>query len=366
VALAGLVLRRFRAMASGRSFRENARVATSSASDIRSFAGLLAGHPVVLAPMDDVTDAPFRRLCRRLGAVICVTEFVRAEQLIHRSRSARRRIRFDEDDQPTGIQIYGANAGLLLEAAEIAAAARPAFVDINCGCWVPRVAAKGAGAAWLRDPGAMVEMARRIAAAIDLPVTVKTRIGWGPEPSMPIVDLARRLEDAGVAGLTVHCRTAQMGHQGAADWRWAAWVREAVAIPVLVNGDVRSAGDAARALAETGCAGVMVGRAAIDHPWIFGEARSWLAGSRSEPPTDRERVEAYRWLVAANAGQRGEKSGVEVTRRHLGLLGPRLRPVLQKPLCAAKTMLAVHRLLDDAAAGVAALEGSSGEDAARA
>lgn len=296
--------------------------------------------------MDDVTDAPFRRLCRRLGAVVCVTEFVRAEQLIHGSRAARRRVLLDADDAPTGIQIYGAGASLLLEAARVAAAARPAFVDVNCGCWVPRVAAGGAGAAWLRDPAAMVEMARRIVAAIDLPVTVKTRIGWGPESDMPIVDLARRLEDVGVAGLTVHCRTAQMGHGGAADWQWAARAREAVAIPVVVNGDVRSAEDALRALAETGCAGVMVGRAAIDHPWIFREARAQLEGGRADPPTDGERASAYRWLAAANADVRGERFGVEVTRRHLGLLGPRLRPALQQRLKAARTVAEVAALLD--------------------
>jgi tRNA-dihydrouridine synthase len=196
----------------------------------------------------------------------------------------------------------------------------------------------------------MVEMARRVVAAVSLPVTVKTRIGWGPESDMPIVDLARRLEDVGVAGLTIHCRTAQMGHEGQADWRWAARARGAVAIPVVVNGDVRSAGDAARALAETGCAGVMVGRAAIDYPWIFREAQALLDGRRLAPASDHERVETYRWLAAANADARGERFGVEVTRRHLGLLGPRLRPLLQKALYAAKTVAAVGRVLDGALA----------------
>jgi tRNA-dihydrouridine synthase B len=325
-------------------------LATPPQSGVDSFAALLAGSPVVLAPMDDVTDAPFRRLCRRLGAGVCVTEFARAEQLLHRSGGVRRRTHLDESDRPTGIQIYGADARLLLAAAEAAAGLRPAFVDINCGCWVPRVARRGAGAGWLREPAAMVEMVQRIAAAVELPVTVKTRIGWGSEAEMPIVDLARRLEDAGAAGLTIHCRTAQMGHEGTADWRWAARAQEAVGIPVLVNGDVRSADDVARALEETGCAGVMIGRASIDHPWIFREARARLAGSRLAPTTERERVEAYRWLVAANAGQRGERFGVEVTRRHLGLLGPRLRPLLRDALCAARTVDEVRRILDDAPA----------------
>lgn len=330
---------------------DNRGLASPSQSGTAEFAALIAGNPVVLAPMDDVTDAPFRRLCRRLGAGVCVTEFARAEQVIHASGGVRRRTHLDENDRPTGIQIYGAEARLLLAAAEVAAALRPAFVDINCGCWVPRVARRGAGAGWLREPSAMVEMVTRIAGAVDLPVTVKTRIGWGSEAEMPIVDLARRLEDAGAAGLTIHCRTAQAGHEGPADWRWAALAQEAVAIPVLVNGDVRSAEDAVRALLETGCAGVMIGRAAIDQPWIFREARARLAGGRPARTTERERIDAYRWLVAANAGHRGEKFGVEVTRRHLGLLGPRLRPLLREALCAARTLSEVLRILDDALSG---------------
>src|SRR5262245_38705825 len=165
-------------------------------------ADLLTRHPVVLAPMEDVTDAAYRRLCRQLGAVVCVTEFVRAEQLIAGARKARRKVALAADDRPTAIQIYGANPDLLLEAAPSASPARPACVAINRGGWVPRVTRGGAGAAWLRDPAAMVEMARRVVAAVGgagLPVTVKTRIGWGPESHMPIVDLARRLEDVGVA-----------------------------------------------------------------------------------------------------------------------------------------------------------------------
>jgi nifR3 family TIM-barrel protein len=314
---------------------------------LEPLAELLAASPVWLAPMEDVSDAPFRQICRSVGAHVCITEFVNAEQLLASSPHARRKVTLAAADRPTAIQIYGADPDRLLGAAQIAAEAQPAFIDINCGCWVPRVAGRGAGAAWLREPTAMVAMAQQIARTVSLPVTVKTRIGWGPESHMPIVELARRLEDAGVAALTIHCRTAQMGHRGDADWTWAARTRDAVRIPVIVNGDVRTAADVVRALADTGCAGVMIGRAAIDHPWIFREARALLAGSVAPAVTDDERLALYRALVIANAEQRGERFGVPMSRRHLGLLGP-LAPGIRSSLFAQGTLTGTLAVLDDA------------------
>jgi tRNA-dihydrouridine synthase B len=279
---------------------------------------LYTRNPVVLAPMEDVTDVVFRRLCRKHGATIAMTEFVNTEGLLRGCRNARRKIELADDDELTGIQIYGSNPGRLAEAARVAEHAAPLFIDINCGCWVPKIAGRGAGAGWLRDPSAMVAMARQTVESVSLPVTVKTRIGLGPESHMPIVDLARRLEDAGVAAITIHCRTAQMGHSGAADWSWAARAREVVSIPVLVNGDVRSAEDAKRALSETGCEGVMVGRRAIEHPWIFREARALLdEGKDRALPSPAERLALCREHLIANVAQRGEPFGVYCTRRHL-------------------------------------------------
>jgi tRNA-dihydrouridine synthase B len=314
-------------------------------------AELLAAYPVVLAPMEDVTDAMYRALCRSMGAGLCVTEFIGAEQMIVGSRLAKRRAALPDGDTPTAIQIYGADPDALVRAAEVAARAAPVFLDINCGCWVPRVAGRGAGAGWLRRPDAMIEMAARIVRAIDLPVTVKTRIGWGPESDMPIVDLARRLEDVGVAALTIHCRTAAMGHSGRADWQWARRARDVVSIPVIVNGDVASVEDVQRALAETGCAGAMIGRAAIEDPWIFREARALFAGEPVPPrPSDAERIAVFRRLMLENVALRGELRGVTVTRRHLGLLGATLRPTL-RPLLFATTELATSLdILDRAAA----------------
>ena len=325
-----------------------------SPAELRS---LLFARPVILAPMEDVTDAVFRRLCREQGADICVTEFVNVEGLLRGCRNALRKMKLDDGDQPTAIQIYGSNPERLAEAARLAEASAPAFLDINCGCWVPKIAARGAGAGWLRDPGAMVAMARMVVQASAIPVTVKTRIGWGPESDMPIVDLARRLEDAGVQAITLHCRTAQMGHSGAADWAWAARAREAVSIPVIVNGDVKTAEDAERALRETGCAGVMVGRAAIDHPWVFGEARALLdRGVHVAPPTPEQRLDLCRKHLIANVEERGEPYGVRVTRRHLTgyLRGLHGASALRRQLLFCDSLEGCLAILDDAGQKLAA------------
>jgi tRNA-dihydrouridine synthase B len=283
------------------------------------FDALMANRPVILAPLEGYSDAIFRRLCRTHGAELCVTEFVNSENLLNSCKTAERKLTLHDGDEPTAIQIYGSNPHRLVDAARIAEAAQPLYVDINCGCWVPKIVARGAGAGWLRDPCAMVEMARLVVKAVALPVTVKTRIGWGPESEMPIVDLARRLEDAGVRALTIHCRTAKMGHNGSADWTWAQKAREVVSIPVIVNGDVRSAEDCKRALEMTGCAGVMIGRRAIEHPWIFAEARALLdEGVTRPPPTRAERLQISRDHLLVTVRQWGERIGVPLMRRHYG------------------------------------------------
>jgi tRNA-dihydrouridine synthase B len=318
---------------------------------------LYSQRPVVLAPMEDVTDAVFRRLCREHGATIALTEFVNVEGLLRGCHNARRKIELTPDDALTAIQIYGANPERLAEAARFAESAEPLFIDINCGCWVPKIAGRGAGAGWLRDPTAMVAMARLVVSSVRLPVTVKTRIGLGPESHMPIVELARRLEDAGVAAITIHCRTAQMGHSGAADWSWAARAQEAVGIPVLLNGDVRSADDAKRAVDETGCAGVMVGRRAIEHPWIFREARARLDhGADLAPPTAEERIALCRTHLAANVERRGEPFGVHCTRRHLAgyLKGLPGAAALRQDLNRCDSLVGCLAILDGALARVAA------------
>ncbi len=277
---------------------------------------ILARRPVMLAPMEDVTDAYFRELCRGFGADFTFTEFVNVEMLLAGAPTVRRKIELAPGEEPTvGIQIYGANRERLVEASLIAEAAGPAVIDINCGCWVPKIARRGAGSGWLRDVPAMAEMAGAIVRAVRLPVTVKTRIGWGDSPPRPDL-MARRLENAGVAAITLHCRTALQGHKGTADWSWAARVREAVTIPVIVNGGVETAADVERAFHETGCAGVMIGRAALNHPWIFREARQLATGLPATPPPVAERLELCRQHLRHNAVIRGERHGVHATRRH--------------------------------------------------
>lgn len=318
---------------------------------------MYAAKPVVLAPLEDVSDVVFRRLCRSLGAEITVTEFVNVEGLLRGCRNARRKIQLADDDVLTAIQIYGANPERLAEAARFAEEAEPFFIDINCGCWVPKIAGRGAGAGWLRDPEAMVAMAKMVVSSVSLPVTVKTRIGLGPESHMPIVDLARRLEDAGVAALTIHCRTANMGHSGSADWTWAQRAREVVKIPVLVNGDVRSADDARRAIDDTGCAGVMIGRRAIEHPWIFREAFGLLRGGVDvAPPSDLERIDLCKRHLVANVEERGEPHGVRCTRRHLSgyLSGLRGASQLRRALNLCDSLQGCLDILDGYLARAAA------------
>lgn len=283
------------------------------------FSALFEGNPAILAPMEDVSDAVFRKLCRERGADLCVTEFVNSEGLLRGCRNAKRKITLDADDKPTAIQIYGSDADRLAEAARVAEEAEPAFIDINCGCWVPKIAKRGAGAGWLREPDAMVAMAKMVVDSVSMPVTVKTRVGYGPESHMPILDLAKRLEDVGVRALTIHCRTAQMGHSGSAEWSWAAKARVGVSIPVIVNGDIDSGEAAKHALDLTGCAGVMIGRKAIEHPWVFREVRSVLDhGVTLAQPTREERLALCRQHLLAAVEFRGEKSGVTTTRRYYG------------------------------------------------
>ncbi|GAB1430354.1 tRNA dihydrouridine synthase DusB [Ignavibacteria bacterium] len=264
---------------------------------------------VLLAPMEDVTDLPFRVICKRMGADIVYTEFISSDGLIRDARRSMEKLRLSDEEHPVAIQIFGGDIEVMREAARRAEESRPDFLDINCGCWVKNVVARNAGAALLKDPPAMAAMTRELVKTVNLPVTVKTRLGWDTR-NIVIVEAAKMLQDAGATALTIHCRTRDMGHSGIADWSWISRIKNAVSIPVILNGDVETPEDAARAFAETGCDGVMIGRATIGNPFIFRRAKTLLnTGILAPEPTANERInvclehlrEQLRWKTERRA-----------------------------------------------------------------
>ena len=254
---------------------------------------------ILLAPMEDVTDISFRLVCRELGADAVYTEFVNSEGLVRKSDRTHKKLEIVEEERPVGIQIYGAGIESMIEAAGIAEKHNPDLIDINAGCWVKNVVGHGAGSALLKDPPYMQKMVKEIVDAVSLPVTVKTRLGWDHD-SIQIVDVAKRIEDAGAKALTIHCRTRAMGHKGEAEWWWIPQIKEAVNIPVVLNGNVLTAEDVKRAFDETNADGVMIARGAIGNPWIFSESKELLNYG-----TVKTRI--------------GEESKIKICLRHLYL-----------------------------------------------
>jgi len=232
-------------------------------------------NAILLAPMEDVTDISFRLVCRELGADIVYTEFVNSEGLLRANEKTHKKLKIIEEERPVGIQIYGADIISMVVAAKIAETENPDIIDINAGCWVKNVVGQGAGSALLKDPPYMQKLVESVVKSVGLPVTVKTRLGWDSD-SIMILEVAKRMEDAGAKALTVHCRTRKMGHKGDVDWTWIPRIKEVVNIPVILNGGVLSAQDAKKAFDETGADGVMIARGAIGNPWIFTEAKELM------------------------------------------------------------------------------------------
>jgi tRNA-dihydrouridine synthase B len=229
-------------------------------------------EPLLLAPMEDVTGIAFRKLCKELGADIVYTEFVNSDGLIRENKKTHDKLKITEDERPVGIQIYGGQIDPMREAAIIAEKENPEIIDINAGCWVKKVANRGAGAGLLKDPVYMQKMVKEIVDAVSLPVTVKTRLGWDDD-SIQILEVAKRLEDVGTQALTIHCRTRKQAHDGEPAWHWIPKIKEVVNIPVVVNGGIMNAQDALRAREVTNADGYMIARGAINHPWIFREIK---------------------------------------------------------------------------------------------
>ena len=246
-------------------------------------------NALLLAPMEDVTDIAYRKLCKELGADVVYTEFVNSDGLIRSNKKTEKKLEITEEERPIGIQIYGGNLEPMVEAAKLAESKNPEIIDINAGCWVKKIATRGAGAGLLKDPCYLQTMVESIVKAVSVPVTVKTRIGWDSD-SINIIDVAKRIEDAGAAALTIHCRTRKQGHSGDPDWSWIPKVKEVVKIPVALNGGVFTAEDVMRAFNETGADAVMIARGAIDHPWIFREAKELLNKNNYTEVTPDERI----------------------------------------------------------------------------
>ena len=279
----------------------------------------LGERPVMLAPMEDVTDHSFRLICKEQGADLVYTEFVSADALIRNIAATTRKLHISPEERPTAIQIYGREPDTMAEAARIVAEARPDLIDINFGCPVKKVAGKGAGAGLLRDIPKMLEITKAVVNAVDLPVTVKTRLGWDHENKI-IVTLAEQLQDCGIQALTVHGRTRSQMYTGQADWDMIARVKEnpRLNIPVIGNGDITTPAQVADAFRKYGVDGVMVGRASIGAPWIFRQMKAVAAtGQPAEELSVAEKFAILRRQIHESIDRIDEYRGILHIRRHL-------------------------------------------------
>ena len=302
---------------------------------------------ILLAPMEDVTDPPFRRVCRRLGADIVYTEFISSEGLIRDARKSTQKLTIYEDERPVSIQIFGAREEAMAESAHIAEEANPDFIDINCGCWVKDVVKRNAGAGLLRDLPLMRQVIKSVVDNTSLPVTVKTRLGWDRN-SIIITDVARMVEDVGAVGLAIHCRTRDQGHEGLTSWEYISEVKKVVSIPVILNGDVKTPEDVKRAF-ETGADAVMIGRAAIANPWIFRDAQHYMKTGEVPPePTLDERLTVALEHIRNNIDYKGDHYGILEFRKFWGgyLKGLPLASVVRRDLVVAPDIDAISERLD--------------------
>jgi tRNA-dihydrouridine synthase B len=272
-------------------------------------------RPLALAPMDDVTDISYRTVLKRHGVDLLVTEFVSCEALIRDAAKAFKKMEFAVEERPIGIQIVGALETSMTSAAMVVEKTIPDFIDINAGCWVKDVAMKGSGAGLLQDLNKFESIVRGVVKAVNIPVTVKTRLGWKAD-QIVILDVARMIEQTGAAALFVHCRTRDQGHSGFADWSWLEKIKSVISIPLIGNGDVKSPEDAKR-MFDTGCDGIMIGRAAITNPWIFREIKHYLnTGEHLQPPSIEERVAVCIDHLHMSVRYKGERRGVIEHRKY--------------------------------------------------
>ncbi|MGA0011933.1 MAG: tRNA dihydrouridine synthase DusB [Flavobacteriaceae bacterium] len=278
----------------------------------------LPDFPLLLAPMEDVSDPPFRALCKEQGADVVYTEFISSEGLIRNASKSTIKLDIYEKERPVGIQIFGAELDSMLEAVDIVEQTGPDIIDINFGCPVKKVVCKNAGAGILRDIPLMIKLTEEIVKRTKIPVTVKTRLGWDND-SIRIVEVAERLQDVGIKAISIHGRTRVQMYKGEADWRPIAQVKNnpRMQIPVFGNGDVSTPEAAKRMRDDFGLDGAMIGRASIGNPWFFAEVKHFLKTGNHRKPVDmNERVEAARRHLQMAIDWKGEKLAVFETRRH--------------------------------------------------
>lgn len=275
--------------------------------------------PLILAPMDEVSDKPFRLVCKELGADIFFSEFASSEALIRDVPKAFEKIRITKNERPFAIQIFGYQEESMQKAAEIVESFEPDFIDINCGCSVRKHVLRGECAGLLKDLKKMESIISAVVKATRLPVTVKTRLGWSQE-RMEILNVAKMVEQCGAKALTVHCRTRCQGYRGHADWTWLEKIKKIISIPLIGNGDVTSAEDVAK-MFETGCDGVMIGRGAIANPWIFKEAKHYLKTGTALPlPSINQRMDLCIKHLKDAVAHRGNSAIYPFRKHYIGYI----------------------------------------------
>ncbi|MCS6904964.1 MAG: tRNA dihydrouridine synthase DusB [Bacteroidia bacterium] len=278
----------------------------------------LPSFPLLLAPMEDVSDPPFRVICKKLGADLVYTEFVSSEGLIREAAKSLKKLDIFAHERPVGVQLFGEDLVVMRDAVKIIEKVQPDLIDINYGCPVKKVVCKGAGAAILKDPQKMERLTREVVRATSLPVTVKTRLGWD-ENSINIIEVALRLQDAGIQALTIHARTRAQMYKGSANWEYIHQVKThpSIQIPIFGNGDVDSPQKAHYLRTTFAVDGMMIGRGAIGNPWIFREIKHYFAtGNLLVPPSTQERVAICRQHLEESIAWKGEKTGIYEMRRH--------------------------------------------------
>ncbi|MBI3218833.1 MAG: tRNA dihydrouridine synthase DusB [Bacteroidetes bacterium] len=311
----------------------------------------LGEFPLLLAPMEDVSDPPFRAVCKEGGADLMYTEFISSEGLIRDAAKSRQKLDIFEYERPIGIQLFGGDIGNMVHSAQIATEVNPDLIDINYGCPVKAVACRGAGAALLQDIPKMVQMTAEIVKATHLPVTVKTRLGWD-ENTKNVVEVAERLQDIGIQALTIHGRTRVQMYKGSADWTLIGKIKEnpRMKIPVFGNGDIDSPEKALEYRNRYGIDGIMIGRAAIGAPWVFNEIKHYFkTGTHLPPPSIADRIQVTRKHLDFSIRWKGDKLGIFEMRRHYtnyfkGV--PDFKPFRMR-LVEALTVDEIHHILNE-------------------